>query len=63
MYTADSREVPSRGMPGGIELLQAVHKDVQEDMADASTAGELVDGQVLAAAVQHLTVAHSIAVQ
>ena len=48
---------------GGVQLLQAVDKDVQEDVADAGAPRELIDGQVLAAAVQHLAVAHRIAVQ
>ena len=49
--------------PGGVELLQAVDEDVEEDVADARAAGQLGDGQVLAAAVQHLAVAHCVAVQ
>ena len=49
--------------PGGVELVQALGKDVLKDVADARAARQLADRHVLAAPVQHLAVPRRVAVQ
>lgn len=52
-----------RTLPGGVELTHPLHKDVLEDVADASAPCKLRGGQLLTTPVQHLAIPHRIGVQ
>ena len=50
-------------VPRRVELAYTLNKDILKDMPDACTTRQLGCGQLLTAAVKHLTIAHSVCVQ
>lgn len=62
---AKHQELHSRlaSLPGRVELVQALHEDLSEDVADARPACQLCHRHALAAALQHLRVPRGVGVQ